>query len=330
MQQKRTVKQQILINIATGLVAVGLLIWLVDSGRLDFGILLSAPLSILHLLGLLALLVNMLLQAVRWWRLLRIHNTDLSLWEAIQLSWIGQFLSLVLPGAAGGELARAYYITRDAPAAKVAGVSTVLLDRVLGLYALLWLGISSLLVLTFQNELTSTVMQMGALILLLVISTSVFSLALWLRSTRDLILSFTPGRFRAPLEATLDSYRGHGKDLFGGFTLSLLANIVLMGVFLLSSQIIGTPLKWQQILLVGPLVIVANSLPISPGGIGVAETTASGLFAQFGVGTGATIMLIIRLGILPLRLPGGLIYVLRTGTWTSTQPGEEAQLDTMR
>ena len=41
------------------LVAVGLLIWLVDSGRLDFAILFSTPLSVFHVLGMLVLLMGM-------------------------------------------------------------------------------------------------------------------------------------------------------------------------------------------------------------------------------------------------------------------------------
>ncbi len=41
------------------------------------------------------------------------------------------------------------------------------------------------------------------------------------------------------------------------------------------------------------------------------ETAASVLFAQFGVETGATIMLVVRLWLLALRLPGALFYVFR-------------------
>jgi uncharacterized membrane protein YbhN (UPF0104 family) len=308
------------------LIAVGLLTWLVDSGRLDFTILFSRPLSIFHLLGIPILLVGVLLRALRWWWLLRAQSIHLSLQQAIQLSWIGNFFSSVLPGLAGGELVRAYYIAREASVAKVASVSTVLLDRVLGLYALLWLGIPSVLVLMIlQNELTSTVIQMGALISMLVIGTSVLSLTLWAHPTRSLILGLMPKRFHAPLEATLDAYQAHGRDLLACFTLSLLAGIMQMSAFLLASQIIDTPLDWKQVFLVGPLVFIANTLPISPGGIGVAETAASVLFAQFGVETGASIMLIVRLWVLIVRLPGGLIYILRPRSSSVAQPVGKAK-----
>ena len=65
--------------------------------------------------------------------------------------------------------------------------------------------------------------------------------------------------------------------------------------------------------MVCPLVYVAVALPLSPNGVGVGEAAASVLFAQFGVETGATVMLVVRLWLLVLRLPGGLLYIFRKG-----------------
>ena len=314
--QQYTPKRRLLTGVIKCLFAIALLIWLVRSDRIDFAVLFSTPLSIIHLFGLLLLSANLLLQSLRWWWLLRIQRIRFTLWSAIKLSWIGQFFSLAMPGSAGGELARAYYVSRGAPNAKIASISTILLDRFLGLNAMLWLGIPSFLFLTFQNELDPTVIQIGGLILLLVVSSCLLFLFFWLRYPCSLILKFIPDRFRTSLLVAIDSYRSHGQDLLICFVVSLLASLLLMGAFLMAGQIAGVSINWRSLLLIVPLVIVANSLPISPGGIGVAETTASLLFAQFGVEKGATIMLIVRIGILLLRLPGGLIYLLSTKTRT--------------
>ena len=312
-------------SVAKALIGVGLLVWLVTSGQLDFSVLVSAPVNTFHLLGLFALLTGMILRAVRWWWLLRMQNIALSLRHSVELTWISQFFCLVLPGAAAGELVRAYYIARDTTAAKVASFSTILLDRLIGLYALLWLGIPPLLVLILsQNEVAPIVIRVGTLLSLTVACASVMLIAFWRRSTRQMILRLVPKRFRAPLEAVLEAYRDYGRDLIGCFGLSLLANAMLVGAFLLASRILDTPLGWQQVFLVAPFVIAANSLPISPGGVGVAETTAAILFAQFGVETGAAIMLIVRLWTLILRLPGGLIYILHTRGAALARPDEGA------
>lgn len=294
--------------------AGGLLFWLIYSGRLDFSFVLAEPLSIYHLLGLVALLANMLFQAWRWWYLLKAQKINLSLGEAIKLSWIGQFFSLILFGGAGGELVRGYYITRASSEAKVSGISTIIFDRLMGMYALVWFGIPPLLFLLIfhPGEVTPTVLQIGAFIAVLVVGLTSFFLVLRLHSTRELVLRLIPKRFLPPVKATLDAYETGGKNLLIGFAISILANIMLIAGFMLSSHVAGSPIDWTLALLIVPLVTIANSLPITPGGIGVAETAASMLFAQFGVETGATIMLIIRCWIILLRLPGLVMYALMT------------------
>jgi hypothetical protein len=58
------------------------------------------------------------------------------------------------------------------------------------------------------------------------------------------------------------------------------------------------------IFLVGPFVALANCLPLSPGGIGVAEATSDTLFGSFSVSAGAEMMLLVRTACLIFALPG--------------------------
>lgn len=313
--EKRNTKViiQTLVKITKILIAVGLVIWLIKNDRLEFSILFSTPLNIFYLLGFIAIFLNMLLQALRWWWLLRIQNIDLSLKQAIQLSWIGQFFSIVLPGASGGEMVRAYYIAQNVPEAKVAGVTSVFLDRAMGLYSLITLGIFVIIILIISKaEMSFAMLRVGLIIAVLFTCMSGLFLVLWAQPSRNLIFRFLPDRFSITLDVIVKTYGTYRKDFFISFCISILANIILMGAFMFITQSIGSPVSWHQIFLVVPLIIIANTLPISPGGIGVAETTASVLFAEFGVETGAVIMLILRLWILILRLPGGLVYVLAT------------------
>ncbi|MNC96004.1 hypothetical protein D3C83_132610 [compost metagenome] len=50
--------------------------------------------------------------------------------------------------------------------------------------------------------------------------------------------------------------------------------------------------------------MLANCLPISPGGIGVAEAASEGLFAVFAVTVGAEMMLLVRLVTVVVSIPG--------------------------
>jgi len=161
---------------------------------------------------------------------------------------------------------------------------------------------------------------MGAVIILCATGATLIFLALWLDPTRGQLLGFVPGRFRAPLGAVLEVYRGGGRSLLVCLVLSLAIGVISMGAYRVAGHVIGTPLGWKQVLMVCPLVFVATALPISPGGIGVGETAASVLFAQFGVETGATIMLVVRLWFLTLRLPGALFYVFRVRSSAPQEP----------
>jgi uncharacterized membrane protein YbhN (UPF0104 family) len=300
-------------TIAKVLVAVGLLVWLFKSGRLDFHILFSTPLSVFHVLGMLVLLMGMVMQAWRWWWLLKAQQIGLSFQRTLGLVWIGRFLAMVLPGAVGGIMVRGYYVTREAPSAKIAGLSSIVLDRSMGLYASFLLSVTALVFTVWLPEpLTGPILHVGVVTILFVMGGSLIFLTLWLNPTRNLMLGFVPGRFRAPLEGVLETYRGRGRCLLACLALSLAISIMAMGAFVIAGHAIGAPVGWEQAFMVCPLVFVASALPISPSGIGVGETAASVLFARFGVETGATIMLTVRLWYLVLRLPGGLLYVFRT------------------
>jgi len=300
-------------SIAKGVVGFGLLVWLIKSGRLDLQPVLSAPWDGWHLLGMVVLLVSMIVQGLRWWQLLKTQNICFSFLKTLRLTWIGQFFAAVLPGMAGGELARGYYIFQQAPSARIAGVSTVLVDRALGLYAFLFLGMIALSAhLLVHGGAASPVFDLGMLNLLLFVGMSLVFLALTVHRSRGAVLKMLPSGLRAALDATLSAYLAHSRAMAICFALSLLAGIMVIGSFQIASRITHSPLSWEQVILVCPLVFIAGALPISPGGIGIGEASASLLFARFGVETGATIMLIVRIWILLLRLPGGLLYVLHT------------------
>ena len=300
-----------LINAAKLLVAGGLLFWLVRSGRLDLALLVRTPITIWYVLGMLLLLGSMVLQAVRWWWLVRSQSIPISLAEAIRLSWMGQFFSVLLPGATGGELVRAYYISQES-ATITSGVSTVLVDRAIGLYVLILLGAPSVWLLgRAGGEFGAGVRQMGAAIVVILTILTLGFLFLWWESTRAFMLRFIPARVRGSLQATLESYHARPRALLTAALLSVLSSTLYLITFLMASRSLGLSIGWQVIFLVVPLVTIANSLPLAPGGVGVAETTSFLLFSQFGVAQGAAIMLLVRLWIMLLRLPGAAFYVMR-------------------
>lgn len=79
------------------------------------------------------------LSAVRLVWMLAIQDVNLKLEQAVRLTFAGNFFNFALPGTTGGDLFKAYYITRYTQH-KTEAVTTVFLDRVIGLLGLMFLA----------------------------------------------------------------------------------------------------------------------------------------------------------------------------------------------
>ena len=84
------------------------------------------------------ILTQVVLTAVRWRMLLRGQGITISFYRAVSLTFQGCMFSLFMPGGAvGGDVLKAAFLTRETPAGhKVEGVTTIFLDRVIGMMGL--------------------------------------------------------------------------------------------------------------------------------------------------------------------------------------------------
>ena len=287
-------------------VAIGLLTWLVWSGKLDFARLVRVGPS-WSMAALVALTFgSMVLPAWRWQLLLKAQGLHEPLTRILRLTWVGYFGALLLPGAAGGDVARGHFLLRLRPEARVRALSTVLVDRVLGVYSLLLLGGLSVSWLAWQGTMPTAVGAMAGVMLSLLGGVTAGALVLWVRPCRRLLLAVLPrGWGRAWMES-FDLYHAR----FGWLLLCLLISLFSNSLVVLSlgcaAGCTGDPVPLGALFLAGPLVVLANCIPISPGGIGVAETASEGLFAAFGVMGGAEMMLLVRIATILLSFPGCL------------------------
>lgn len=287
-------------------VAGGLLFWLFHSRRLD----LSPLRNVRHLwylvLGLLSLLASRLLPIWRWTGLLRIQQLKVGWVTALRMTWLGYFAGLFLPGAAGGDLAKAYVACRHRPNAKTRAVSTVLVDRICGLHSLLFVGALAGATLLIRGADAAQAAVLAFPIVLFAGATGAILLLLW-RPTSGFALRLLPRRFRGAVAGSLALYRAGLGRLAGLWVLSGLCSLMAITSYYFASAAMGLAATPAQVLTVMPPVIVANSVPISPGGLGVGEAAGSGLFGLLGLENGALIVLVVRLGVVMLSLPGVLM-----------------------
>ena len=108
--------------------------------------------------GLLAILLFLpvpILQSIRLVWMLGVQEVKLSYWNAMKLSYAGNFFNFALPGFFGGDLVKAYYITRFTHQ-KTEAVTTVFLDRVVGLSGLMILATVTFLFSWDRGEWSAT------------------------------------------------------------------------------------------------------------------------------------------------------------------------------
>lgn len=80
---------------------------------------------------------------LRWGIFLRAQGINLPFFQVLSLTWAGQFFNSVLPGSMGGDVVKIYQICRLAPDRKAGVASTVFVDRLTALFALIVLAVAA-------------------------------------------------------------------------------------------------------------------------------------------------------------------------------------------
>lgn len=75
---------------------------------------------------------------IRWWLLVRAQDLPFSLRNAIRLGLVSYYFNSILPGSVGGDILKAVAVAREQSRRTVA-IATIVIDRVIGLWALAWL-----------------------------------------------------------------------------------------------------------------------------------------------------------------------------------------------
>ena len=97
------------------------------------------------LLGLVLYGIIAGLAIYRWKLLLLVHNVIISNSKLTKLFFIGLFFNNAMPGLTGGDIIKGYYTAKETQEHKPEAVTTVFLDRIVGVIGLLMLGLIALL-----------------------------------------------------------------------------------------------------------------------------------------------------------------------------------------
>jgi len=272
------------------------------------------------LLGLLAFVGVYVLGNIRWLLLLWPHGVHLSFWPASRLWFIGHFFAQYMPGGiAGGDLIKSYYVAthREALGRRAEAVSTVFLDRFLGIIGL----ISVLLIAVVVNLRQSpeyrgywlyalVLLGAAALVVLLLFNKPLLKklpLVMWLYTRM-------PQRDRlARVYNAFHFYRTRPVELVVAWLLSILVHMTTALEAYLFGSALGLPYTYPEYMLLLALANFVGSIPVSPvGNVGTLEAACIAFFGQGVDELGAlalALAIAIRIAYLLWGIPGLILYV---------------------
>jgi uncharacterized membrane protein YbhN (UPF0104 family) len=262
------------------LIGVGGLFILVHYGMLDLGLLFSADLRPFPLAGaFLLILLTMPLSAGRWLVLVRRMSLRLSFRRALEITFISQFFHSFLPGSYGGDIVRFGLAYRETSGPPAVIAMTMFVDRLSGFLALMIIGLvcgtylpnSFNLNLSYYSFIALAAFGLG------------ISIALIAGDFIIRLLKRVPGRAGVILPSI-------GSDVvvsLRALILNPVSAICVIGISLvqfaaviwaliaINSALSYNSLGGLTIAVAGVWSMIANIIPVTPGGLGVGEAAFS-------------------------------------------------------
>src|SRR3984957_1611975 len=220
-----------------------------------------------------------MLATLRWRVLLRIQGVTLRIFQVFAIVMVGLFLNMFLPGLIGGDAMRLYLGFKLVPRRKVRVALSVVMDRLFGLFSILFLAAVTITfrLRWFEKSPASLHLVFIALGLLGLGFAVVILLLLGVTfGFIDKLPNRTPFR-KTIVEAgeALTIYRSAPVAMFALFLLTLgshLAYYLTYYCALQSLQPAADPGKMlSSVVSIIPVVNTITSLPVSVGGLGLRE-----------------------------------------------------------
>ena len=254
----------------------------------------------------------------RWRMALHVQGLRLTWSRALEISFVAQFFNSFFLGSTGGDLMKAWYAARETPHKKTEAVIAVVIDRLIGLWAMLLFACAMMVFnfpLLFDHD---WLRPLALLVFVLTLAGSVFlGAAFWggvsktWTGARAWLRRLPKGAW---LEQVLDSCRRFGQARFfvvKALGVSLLLNAVCVLQFIVLAAGMGLNISPIALFVIVPIVICISALPITPSGLGVRENLFVHILAPLGIDPTAalSLSLLAYAGSLFWSLVGGIVYL---------------------
>ncbi len=322
-----------LIQVAIG---VGLVTWLVQSGALQWPTMsrLSDAPGMLSI-AMALVIGNYVFLSLRLKFVVRASGGDVAWTDALRFTLAGAFAGWLIPGGMGSDLTKAYLLGRDSCGSVGTGIGAAMVDRILGLTALMTLAVVGQIAAwdTVSGDPALRVLflacslLLGAFVALFLVGHTMSAGTTWCeqnpaeasRGMRAMLLRI----MGAMVLATRRPW-----TMCAAFLWSLCAQASIVAAAIVICMSLRNALPNLATCALIPVGFVANALPLAPGGLGVGEAVFESLFTLAGTMGGAETALSWRTLAVIGSLPG-LWFVIRLARMRqSARPGSGELLAT--
>ena len=261
--------------------------------------------------------VALMITFFRWYLLVRVLSLPFSLRDAFRLGFVGYFFNLISIGSVGGDLFKALFLAREQPRRRTEAVTTVVVDRLVGLYGLLLIA-SMAIAFSKVSQLGDHVRSLcqGTLILTAIASVALLMLLMGFgingKLANRLCRVRRMGPFFKRLFLAVQTYRKHIPVLGQALLLTLCTHAIgAVAFFLIARSLPGETPSLATHFFIIPLGMVAGVIPLPMGALGAIEGALQFLYGQTGgnVAKGLVVTLVYRLITILIAMVGVGFYV---------------------
>lgn len=246
----------------------------------------------LHNANLFLLLIAIFLNVVerfeltyKWNLLIKVRSIIVKFGRLFWINSIGSFLGLFLPSSLGTDVVRGYYLVKNNSERSVS-ISSVFVDRVLGLISLLLLGLASLL---FAGNLVSKFnlnLYLAVLTFITLVGVYFFQRnetkkileLLFLKMKQHKIIEYA-----MKLHGSILEYKKYPKTLLLSFVITILVQVTRVLTYYAVAAAFDIEISIVYFFLFVPLIMIVMMLPITIGGLGLREGTFVAFFTMIGM-----------------------------------------------
>jgi uncharacterized membrane protein YbhN (UPF0104 family) len=272
------------------------------------------PVWVIAALGAHALMLAV--SVWRWDLLLRAQHVHVPARRLSESFWIASFFNNFLPSNIGGDVVRIADTSKPA-GSKTLATTVVLVDRLLGLFALLTVAAigaaaSRSLDIDVPGRWWLEVAAIAAAVVAIPMFAAPRLLDGLLAPLRALGHPWVLER-TALLQDAFARFRARPSSLLGALAGALVVKVVIVAFYALTARSLAVPLPFLLAGVLVPVAMAVQMAPVSINGFGVREAVFSFFFVRFGLGVEAAVAVSL-LGaalVMAFSMGGGALFLMR-------------------